>query len=186
MRKLIWGRHPLSQVDYGFSGAMLAFSAVQGINSIGQGYAQSAEDKYNASLYTNQASALSVSGGIEQGQYTRKAGQMLSTQTSDIAAKGLEPTGSAAAVMLSSQTQIETDAAIAKYNNTMAINQANQKALQLKQQASQDVYSGFSSAFSDMLKGAVAYGAYNTPSNSLTLSSGGGFSNTAPFTPASI
>lgn len=185
MRKLIWGRHPLSQVDYGFSGAMLAFSAVQGINSIGQGFAQSAEDKYNASLYTNQANATAVEGSIEQGQYTRKAGQMLSTQTADVAAKGLEPTGSAAAVMLSSQTQIETDAAIAKYNNTMAINQANQKAKMLKQQAGENIYSGFSSAFSDLLKGGTDYYGYNNK-NSLTLSSGGSFSNTAPFTPASI
>ncbi len=150
----------------GFGGAAAALSVVQGINSISQGFAQSAEDKYNASLYTNQASALAVQGSIEQGQYTRKAGEILSTQTADVAAKGLEPTGSAAAVMLSSQTQIETDAAIARYNNTMAINQANQKAQQLKQQAGEDIYSGFSSAFSDTLKGVTQYGMYK---NSLKL-----------------
>jgi hypothetical protein len=154
-----------------FSGALLAFQVINGINSIGQGFAQSAEDKYNSSLYTNQADALAVQGSIEQGQYTRKAGQLLSTQTADVAAKGLDPTGSAAAVMLSSQTQIETDAAIAKYNNTMAQNQANQKALQLKQQAGQDIYSGFSSAFSDTLKGVADYGAYNNK-QSLNLNGG--------------
>ena len=168
----------------GFGGAMLAMSAVQGITSISQGYAQSAEDKYNASLYTDQASALAVQGSITQGQYTRKAGQMLSTQTADVAGKGLEPTGSAAAVMLSTQTQIATDAAIAQYNNTMSINQANQKAQQLKQQGSQAIYSGYSSAFSDMIKGAVEYGMYNqkVPSNSLNLNDSGNMPNYGPLT----
>ena len=156
-----------------FAGTLFALQAVQGINAIGQGFAQAGEDKYNASIFTNQADALGVQGNIEQGQYARKAGQLLSTQTADVAGKGLDPTGSAAAVMLSSQTQIETDAAIAKYNNTMAINQANQKAKMLKQQAGQDEFSGFSSAFSDLLKGASAYGAYKGGgTNSLNLGSG--------------
>src|ERR1035437_6048727 len=157
MRKLIWGRHPLSQVDYGFGGALLAMSAVQGITSISEGYAKSAESKYNASLYTDQAQALAVQGSITQGQYTRAGGEMASKQTAIEGAAGIQPTGSAAAVMLSSQTQILTDMAIAKYNNDMSVNYANAQAKNLKIQASQDVSSGYSTAFSDTLKGASAY-----------------------------
>jgi len=144
----------------GFSGALLAMSAVQGINSIGGGYAQSAETKYNASLYGLQADALKVQGDITQGQYTRQAGQMMSKSMAVAGAAGIEPTGSAAAVMVDAQTQIETDAAIARYNNTMSINQANQKATMLKQQAAQDVSSGYSGAFSEMLSGAEKYAKY--------------------------
>lgn len=149
----------------GFVGAMLALSAVKGIASIGSSYAQGAEDKYNSSLFTDQAQLLKVQGDITQGQYTRQAGQLLSTQTADVAAKGLQPTGSAAAVMLDSQTQIHTDMAIAKFNTEMGINQANAKARLLKQQASNDVYSGFSSAFTDLLTGTVQYGQYKNKIN---------------------
>ena len=149
----------------GYSGALLALSTVKGISSIGQGYAQSAEDKYNASLSTDQAGLIQAQGDITQGQYTREAGQLLSTQTADVAAKGIRPTGSAAAVMLDSQTQINTDMAIAKFNTTMGINQANNRATALKQQAQQDVYSGYSSAFTDLLSGATQYGLYKNKIN---------------------
>lgn len=149
----------------GYSGAMLALSAVQGISAIGQGYAQSAEDKANASLFNNQAGLLSVQNDITQGQYTRQAGQLMATSTADVAGKGLQPTGSAAAVMLNAQTQIHTDMAIAQFNNTMQINQANAKANLLRQKANQDVFSGYSNAFSDTLKGAESYYAYNKKSS---------------------
>lgn len=153
----------------GFGGALLALSAVKGIASIGQGFAQGAEDKYNASLATQEAQLKNVQGDITQGQYTREAGQLLSTQTADIAAKGLQPSGSAAAVMLDSQTQIQTDMAIAKFNTQMGVNQSNARATALKQQATQSVYSGFSSAFSDLLTGATQYGMYK---NKINLNAG--------------
>jgi hypothetical protein len=163
-----------------FAGASAALSAVEGITDIFSGYAQSAEDKFNASLYTDQASALAVQGSIEQGQFKRYGAKMLSKQTAVAGAAGLEPTGSVAAVMLDSQTQINTDMAIAKYNNTMAINAANAKAKDLKIKASQAVFSGYSSAFSDLLKGASAYGAYTTPaSGGYSFAAGGSFSNTS-------
>lgn len=155
----------------GYSGALLALSAVQGISAIGQGYAQSAEDKANASLLNDQSGLLQVQGNITQGQYTREAAKVLSTSTADVAAKGLEPTGSAAAAMLDAQTQIHTDAAIAKFNNTMAINQTDAKSKLLKDQANQAVYSGFSSAFNDVLVGSAKYYQYN---KSINTSSGAG------------
>jgi hypothetical protein len=154
----------------GFGGALLAMSAVQGIASIGQGYAKSAEDKYNANLAGLQAQALGVQGDITQGQYTRKSGQMLSTQTATVAAAGLEPTGSYAAAMLDAQTQIHTDMAIAKYNTQMGINYKEAEAKQKRIQATQDVYSGYSNAFSEMLSGAAKYGQYSK--SSFDLNSG--------------
>jgi len=149
----------------GLSGAMLALSAVQGIAAISQGFAQSAETRANASLYNQQAGLIQAQGDITQGQYTRQAGQILSTQTAEVAAKGIEPTGSAAAVMLDSQTQIHTDMAIAKFNNTMSINQSNAQAKALNQQAKAQVFSGFSSAFSDLLTGGADYYGYKNKVN---------------------
>jgi hypothetical protein len=145
----------------GFSGALLAMSAVQGISAIGQGYAQGAEDKYNAQIATNQASAIQVQGQIQQGQLTRQGGQMMARFQAVAGAAGLEPTGSVAAVELNNQTQIETDKAIAQYNTTMGMNSATDRAKMLKQQASQDVTSGYTNAFSDMLKGVLNYAMYN-------------------------
>lgn len=153
----------------GFSGALLAMSAVQGITSIGQGYAQSAEDKFNAQIATNQASALQVQGQIKQGQLTRQGSQMMATSTATAGAAGLENTGSVAAVEVSNQTQIETDKAIAAYNTTMGVNSATDRALALRQQASQSVESGYTNDFSDMLSGTSKYAMYNSKQQGFNL-----------------
>lgn len=165
MKRLIWTRHPLSQVDYGFSGALLALSAVKGITSIGQGFAQGAEDKYNAQIATNQATATQIQGDITQGQLTRQGGEMMAKSNAIAGASGLEPTGSVAAVMVDNQTQIETDKAISQYNTSMGVNSATDRAKMLKQQSGQDVFSGFTSAFSDILTGASDYAKYKTKIN---------------------
>ena len=144
----------------GFSGALLAMSAVKGITAIGQGFAQSAEDKYNAQIATNQASAIGVQGNIEQGQITAKGGRMMATSNAVAGAAGLEPTGSVAAVELHNQTQIEIDKAIATYNTQMGIYSATDRAKAKRQQASQDTASGFTNAFSDILTGASDYAMY--------------------------
>jgi hypothetical protein len=162
--------------------ALLGISALQAGSSIAGGYAQSAEDKYNANISSIQAQDLGIQGQITQGQYTRAAGQMLSKQTATSAAMGLEPTGSVAAVMVSSQTQIETDAAIAKFNNSQAINAANAQSTLYKQKAAQDVFSGYSSAFSDMLTGVSNYAMYKQK-QSLNLNSGAGGSMPLPESP---
>ena len=149
----------------GFSGAMLALSAVKGIASIGSSYAQAGEDKYNASLFDQQAKLLQVQGDITQGQYRTQAGQLLSDQTAMVAAKGLDPGGSSAAVMLNSQTQIETDMAIARFNTEMGVNRAGSEATNLRDKAKQSIYSGYSSAFTDLLSGAAQYGQYKNKIN---------------------
>ena len=145
----------------GLGGAMLALSGVQAIASIGQGYATNQQDKYNAQLYDQQAQTIGIQGSIQQGQITRTAGEAASTATAKAGGAGLQPTGSVAAVILSTQTQYDTDKAIAQYNTTTTENTATQQATQLRNQGNAAVYSGYSSAFSDMLKGTVAYGLYN-------------------------
>ena len=141
----------------GFGGAMLALSAVQGISSIGQGIAQNQEDKYNAELYAEKAQTIQIQGQIQQGQMTRQGSQLLSTATAKAGGAGLNPTGSVAATMLSTQTQVDTDKAIAQYNNTLQYNAANQQA----NKSNDAVMSGVSGAFSDLLKGVVSYGLYS-------------------------
>ena len=152
----------------GFSGALLALSAVKGITSIGQGIATSAEDKYNSTLSTLQAQQTQVQGNIQQGQLTTQGGEMAAKSTAVAGAAGLDPTGSVAAVMVNNQTQIETDKAISQYNTTMGINSATDRAKMLKQQASNDMFSGVSSAFSDLLTGVSQYGMYNKKSLNLS------------------
>ena len=145
----------------GFGGAVLALSAVQGIASIGQGFATNQQDKYNAQLYDQQAQAIQIQGNIQQGQLTTQGGQLMSKATATAGAAGLEPTGSVAATMLSAQTQVDTDKAIAQYNTTMGMNAATQQATQLRNQGNAAVYSGFSSAFSDMLQGTTKAALYS-------------------------
>jgi len=161
----------------GFGGAMLALSAVQAITSISAGNAKAAEDKYNATLAGLQGELIGVQGDITQGQYTRKAGQMAATQTAAVAGAGLEPTGSAAAVMLDTQTQIHTDMAIAKFNTEMGQNYTTAQSKAFKRQASEDTFTGYSSAFSDILSGAARYGAYtgriNTGDGPMTMNPNG-------------
>ena len=156
----------------GFSGALLAMSAVQGIAQIGQGNAQAATDNYNAQIASNQASAIQTQGQIEQGQITRKGGKMASTTTAVAGAAGLQLTGSVAAVELSNQTQIETDKAIAQYNTSMGVNSATDRAQMLRQQASADKSSGYTNAFSSILKGVSQYGMYNSKQSGFNLNSG--------------
>ena len=144
----------------GFSGALLALSAVKGVTDISKGYAQSAEDKYNASLASGQANLFNIQGDIQQGQITRQGGQIASRQTAIAGASGIQHTGSMAAVMLDTQTKINTDKAIAKFNTQSNVNYANATANQYKIKASQAVTSGYASAFSDLLSGATNYGMY--------------------------
>ena len=158
--------------NMGFSGALVALSAVKGIADISKGYAVSAENKYNASLAEGQANLFQVQGDIQQGQITRQGGQILSKQTAIAGAAGIQPTGSAAAVMLDTQTQINTDKAIAKFNSQENVNYANATAAQYKIKASQAVSGGYANAFSDLLSGAVNYGMYKYKPTTFDLSGG--------------
>ena len=144
------------------TGALLvAMAATQAVTSVSQGYAQSAEDKYNATIAGLQGQAAGIQGQITQGQLTRKGGELASNQMATVGASGVMPTGSYAAAMLDTQTQINTDKAIAQYNTTMQINYAQAKSDMLKQQAKTAQRQGYEAAFSTVLRGAASYYAYS-------------------------
>ncbi|RTK93043.1 hypothetical protein EKI60_06415 [Candidatus Saccharibacteria bacterium] len=169
----------------GFGGALLALSAVQGISQIGQGYAQKAESNFNATLAEGKANLIGAQSEIEQGQYQRLKGQYLSKSTAAAAGAGIMPSGSAAAVMLDAQTQINIDQAIAKFNREQEQSYTRSQADAYRRQGKQSVYSGYSNAFSTMLSGASNYAMYKgsttKPKTSFDTSAGAKFSNTSIY-----
>ena len=147
----------------GFSGALLAMSAVQGISQIGQGYAEKAEAKFNATLLEGKAKLIDEQSNIEQGQYQRLKGQYMSKSVANVAKAGIGLQGSALAVMLDAQTQINIDQAISKFNFEQEKNYTKAQASQQRRAGKQAVYSGYSNAFSSALTGVSNYALYNSP-----------------------
>src|SRR5689334_18486080 len=100
----------------GVSGAMFALAAAQAVSQISQGYAQKAEAKYNATLLEGKANMIGAQEEIDSGRYDRMKGQYMSKSIANTAGAGIMPNGSALAVMLDTQTQINIDQAISKFN----------------------------------------------------------------------
>lgn len=144
----------------GFGGALLALSAVQAVGQIGQGYAQKAEANANAELFRGKANLIDQQSQIESGQYDRKKSQVLSTSMANLGKAGIMPQGSPMAVMIDTQTQIQIDQAISKFNYAQEKQYANAQADQLKRQGRQAVYTGYSNAFSTALQGTSNYMMY--------------------------
>lgn len=153
----------------GFGGALFAMSAVQAVTQIGQGYAQKAEANYNATISEGQAKLIDVQKDIEFGQYQRLKGQAAGKSLVNIAAAGIEPTGSAMAVMLDAQTQINIDQAIGQFNLEQNKQYKIAEADSIRRQGKQAVYTGYSNAFSTILKGGADYATYR---GGLDLSAG--------------
>lgn len=144
----------------GAGGALFALTAVQAVSQIGQGYAQKAEAKYNATLLEGKAGLIDVQKDIENAQYNRLKGQAMSTSMANVAKAGIMPTGSAAAVMIETQKQIAIDQAIGQFNLDQQKRYTLAEAEAIKRKGKQAVYSGFSNAFSTMLGGASQYAMY--------------------------
>jgi len=144
----------------GFGAALLALSAVQSISQIKAGYEQKAEADLNATILAGEAGLVDVKKGIEAKQYDRAAGQAMSTGMARTAAAGLRPTGSAMAVMLDSQKQIQIDKAIGQFNLEQEKRYITNQASAYRRAGSAAVRSGYSNAFSTILSGAANYGMY--------------------------
>lgn len=144
----------------GLGGVLFAGVAAQAVSQISQGYAQKAEDKYNATLLEGKANLIDQQEQIQSGQYDRQKSQVLSSSMAITAKNGLLPQGSALAVMLDAQTQINIDQAIGKFNleqeKTRTIAEANAQ----RRAGSQAVNTGYSNAFSSVLTGASNYAMY--------------------------
>jgi len=136
----------------------LALSAVQGISQIGQGYAQKAEAERNATLIEGKAGLIDIQKGIENEQYFRAKGQVLSTSMARTAAAGLKPTGSVMAVMLDTQKQMSLDQAIGQFNFDMEKRYTLAEAESVRRGGTAAVKAGYGRAFSTMLSSASKYG----------------------------
>ena len=154
-----------------FGGILLAMSAVQAVSQIGQGYAQKEEANFNATLMEGKANLIGVQQDVEYGQYQRLKGQYMAKSMANIAGSGIKPTGSAMAVMLDAQTQINIDQAIGQFNFEQEKAYTRAGADATRRQGRQAVYSGYSNAFSTMLSGASNYAMYNKKT-SFDLSAG--------------
>lgn len=145
-----------------FGGLIFAMTAVSAISQIGQGKAKQAEDNYNATLAENQANTIQAQSEIDYGQYQRQKGLVQSKSIANIAASGIQPTGSAMAVMLDAQTQIGIDQAISQFNYTQNKNYALNEASAYRRQGVANARSGYYNAFSTMLSGTYNYAMYNS------------------------
>jgi hypothetical protein len=138
--------------------ALLALAAVQATSQIGQGYAQKAEAKFNASLLEGQAGMIQIQKDIENAQYQRLKAKTWSTSMTRVAGAGLQPTGSAAAAMIDAQTQISIDQAIGQFNFEQKKQYTLAEAEAMKRKGKQAVVAGYTNAFSTMLQGVSSYG----------------------------
>jgi hypothetical protein len=142
----------------GFSTALLALSSLQAVSQIGQGYVQKSEAKYNATLLEGKASLIDVQKGIENRQYERLKARTLSTSLSRTAGAGIKPTGSAMAVMLDTQKQINLDQITGQFNLDQKKRYTLYEAGSYRRSGKQAVKSGYMNAFSTMLSGGYRYG----------------------------
>jgi hypothetical protein len=158
--------------------AILGLTAFQVASQVGQGYAQQAEAKYNASLLEGKAKLIDVQKEIEFAQYERMKNRMLSTSVANVAAAGLMPTGSAAAAMIDAQTNIGIDQAIGQFNFEQEKRYTLAEAAAIKRKGAQAVIAGYTNAFSTALKGGFMYGQqkgwFNTDAGARTGNIGPG------------
>lgn len=138
-------------------GAMFALAGVKAVMQIGQGYAENAEAKYNASLLENKAMLMDVQSNIEQGRYTRAKGQALSSSMASVAGMGVMPSGSPMAVVLANQTQMGIDQIIAKFNADEEKRYTLAEADSLRRAGKRARTAGYMDAFSTMLQAGSNY-----------------------------
>lgn len=155
----------------GFGGAIFAVTAASAVSQISQGYAQKAENNYNATLLEGKANLIDVQSDIERGQISRQAGQVASTSVANIGKQGIGLTGSALAVMVNTQKQYENDKILSDLNYKMEKNYTLSQADAQRRAGKTAVRSGYSGAFSSLLQGAANYASYKIPTGKTTFSS---------------
>lgn len=141
-------------------GLFFATAAMNAVSQIGQGYAQSAEAKANASILEAQAGFIDVKKGIEFRQYERMKAKAMGTSMANIAASGLMPSGSPMAVVLDTQTQINIDQAIGQFNLEQEKQYKLSEAESYRRKGKLARTAGYMGAFSSLLQGASSYMQY--------------------------
>lgn len=138
-------------------GAIFAFTALQAVSQVSQGYAQKAEANFNASLLEGQARLIDVQKDIEAGQYKRMGGQAVSTTIARTAGAGLGFSGSPAAVAVATLKQIEIDKAIGQFNLEQQKNYKMAEASAQRRAGKYAVQSGWTNA---LITGAQGFASY--------------------------
>lgn len=159
----------------------LAPTIASSATSLMSGFSQSNEAKYNAGLYQQQAGVIDTQKAIEAGQYERAKRQLAGTTIARTAKSGLMFSGSPAAVMVDSLTQLEMDKQVGQYNLEVQKRYALAGAETYNRRASTLKTQGYMNAFSTLLKGGFDYSmrsGWLTPrtasaTNTLTRSSSG-------------
>ena len=141
-------------------GLLLAFSAVNAISQIGQGYVQKAEADYNATVAEGKARLIGVQQDIEKSRYARLRGQYMGTGLANIAASGIGASGSPMAVLMDTQKQIFIDEAIGQLNLEVEKQYTKAEAGAYRRKGNYAVYSGYGNAFSSLLRGVSNYAMY--------------------------
>ena len=140
--------------------AVFTLAAAQAANSIASGYAQSAEAKANASILEGQASIIETQRSLEEGRITRQGSEVLSTSMANIGGAGIAPQGSAMAVMVRTQAQINIDKAITNYNYNMEKSYKMFEAGAERRRGKQAVYGGYMGGLTAALQGYSNYKLY--------------------------
>ena len=160
--------------------AMFALAALSATTQIMSGNAANKEAKINAGIYEQQAGFTDIlaklegersdiARDIDLTQQLRAKSKGVSTLTANVAASGLDLSGSPMAVMIDNLTQAGIDESITKYNyaTQKASNQYNreQEKVSMLSTASQLRYKGkiakntaYSNAFTTLIKGAYESG----------------------------
>jgi len=144
----------------GVAGTMMALGAVQGVAAIGEGFSKRAEAKYNAAVFETKAKMIDIQKDIEFAQYERLKGQFMSTSVASIADSGIEMSGSAVAVMVEAQRQINIDQAIGQFNLNQEKSYALSQARQAKKAGKRAVMQGFTNALVSGIGTATNYQMY--------------------------
>jgi hypothetical protein len=159
---------------FGYGGAMFAMSAASAITSILEGYTQSYIYDQSSRVFEANARPIEARnritelvGDIEVGRITRKGGKLASESQAKIGASGQGFQGSAVAVMVANQTQIEIDKALAKFGIAMEKSYTTAEAAQERGRGDRErvkgrlaISAGYSSAFSQLLGAGSNYAQY--------------------------
>lgn len=133
------------------------YSAIgTGVSSIGQlvsGFSQSSADNSNAKIAKKQGNIVREQGQQQAAQIQRSATRLRGAQVAANGASGFTSNGSIWDVMQDSSHEAELDAMNAIYNSNNEAAGYDSKAATLKRSASDDIYSGISSAGATALKG---------------------------------
>lgn len=157
----------------------LATAAIVGLGTatatagmqIAQGYSQAKEinrqGEYNAQVYEQQAGMIGEQARLEGLQYDRARARTASVGIVRTAGAGLLMSGSPAAVMVDTETQMLLDKSIGQYNfevqKRYALSGANYYRTTAREQANASIFGRYSNAFSTALNTGFSAGLMNMP-----------------------